>query len=226
MNSRFYNILALTAFSAIPFFTSAQTTPEFFVTWRAGSYVSPSYQGKILPIAGTPIEIGFELIDGGKIADISKNTVNWILNGKKIASGAGLKATTFATNPLALTASPEIKIVVDNYKGSPIQRFLVIPIARPEVVIRSPYPGNVIAPGTNKFDASFYYWNIASPDDIGITWSLNNEKTGGSARNSNLVLTIPDSAAGTSLNLKLSAKNLLNEFEFADDSANLAIIRL
>lgn len=217
--------ISIAAFATATLFAHAQSAPEFFVTWRAMGYVSPSYQGKILPTAGTPIEIGFELVDGGKIADISKSTVNVILNGKKVSSGLGLKTAVVATKPLIMTGGAEIKIVVDKYKGATAETFFTIPLARPEVVIRSPYPGNVVSPGNSSFDALFYYWNVATPDRLTLAWSVNNEKAGGTGAGSGLTVTLPAASAGSALQLGVSAKNLDNEFEFADDSANLAVVK-
>ena len=50
----------------------AQNAPQFMVSWQADSYAPSWYQGKIFPVHGSRIKIGFELTDNGKIIDLSK----------------------------------------------------------------------------------------------------------------------------------------------------------
>ena len=66
--------------------TVTQTTsrPQFMVSWQAQSYAPSWYQGKIFPTKGSRINVVFELVDGGKIADLSKLKVRWYLNDKLV----------------------------------------------------------------------------------------------------------------------------------------------
>ncbi len=50
----------------------AQTTgPQLMVTWKARTYAPPGFDGKIMPTANSAITASVELIDGGKIIDLS-----------------------------------------------------------------------------------------------------------------------------------------------------------
>src|SRR3989344_4866664 len=108
-------------------FAFAQTAPEFMVSWRALNFVPPEYQGKIFPINGTAIEAGFDLIDRGKIADLSKKEIRWFLDGTAIGNGIGKKTASFTVQKTANTVH-NLRIEVADYNGTILRKNLAIPI--------------------------------------------------------------------------------------------------
>ena len=93
-----------------------------------------------MPSAGSNIEISFNLIDGGKIVDLSKTKVRWYINDELTVneeSGLGIKTLKFKA-PQEVVGEIEIKIVVIGYKETEIEKFITIPIEKVEVVIDSP----------------------------------------------------------------------------------------
>src|SRR3989338_8026257 len=99
----------------------AQTAlPQFLVSWQAQSYAPARYQGKIFPTKGTPIVISFELIDNGKIVDLSKTAVRWYINDELVKNednGLGIKSLQFNLPDYA-GQETEIRIAIPDYKGS------------------------------------------------------------------------------------------------------------
>ncbi len=201
------------------------TTPEFFVTWRSGAYVESGYQGKILPVAGAPITLAMNLIDGGKLANLSKTMIRWIKNDKIVQSGIGLQTVTIPTSSLTDRDEIRIKIVVSQYKGADLPHSFVLPVAAPEVVIRATYPGWLVPAGNASFRALFYHWSIAAPEQLLIRWSLQGQTIESSGGSATLAATIPEAAAGSALTLQLTTNNTVNDLESANTLAQLLIIR-
>lgn len=203
----------------------AQTVaaPNFFVTWRSGAYVESAYQGKILPTAGAPLTIAFELIDGGKLANLSKTMIRWIKNDKIVQSGIGLQTVTIPTSPIADRDEIRIKIVVSQYKGADLPHSFVLPVAAPEVVIRAPFVNRFIPTGTQTLRALFYYWNTDRAGTLIANWSLQGERLTTSGGNRAATITLPQSAAGQSLHLTVSATNEADNLELASASQTLTI---
>ena len=83
------------ALFAVSYFASAQTRPQIVISWRAESYAPPAYSGKILPTAGSPITVSFDVIDGGKPANLSGQIIYWYLNSDLIENRNGVQSVTF-----------------------------------------------------------------------------------------------------------------------------------
>ena len=74
---------------------NAQVRPEFLITWRASNYAPSDFAGKILPIPGSALTAALEIIDGGRIADLSQTEIRWSVNNKIGQSGKGIKTFSF-----------------------------------------------------------------------------------------------------------------------------------
>lgn len=217
-------ILTLYATAGIFVASAMAQTPSaisFLPSWRALSYVSPKYHGKILPTPGTRLIVSFEMLDGARIADISKNSVIWLKNGKRFDSGIGKKITSFAVDPLDRNERVDVKILVRAYKGADQDFTFTIPVAAPELVIAAPYPKNIISGGTYQFTPLFYYWNIRSPLELSVEWLARGQGVAGLSGADKLQLSIPAVTLKTLVPLSASAKNPADEFEFAAASLNL-----
>jgi len=206
---------------------SAQVAPEFMVTWKANNYVPSDYQGRILPIDKTIIEIAFEVIDKNKIADLSKTEIFWHINGRFQNSGPGIKNFNFEANKLI--RDQLIEIIIPNYQtmaeGIKLNKTLTIPLAKPDVIINSPYPNNEIAAVQNEFKALPYFFNIVNPPtDLFFNWQANTQKIEGGVENPNLLtLDASNLTSGAEFNVKLFAQNLFEETEFANQLITLRI---
>lgn len=139
--------------------------PEFFITWKASSYVPKGFAGKALPAAGTPIEASVILIDGGKAINLAPYEINWYAGEERIAGGLG------ATNARAIAPatgqdSLELRAHIVKYAGGPQDAFATIPVVKPEIVAVK----KITQPKARGFSIIPYFWNITTPDDLTVTW--------------------------------------------------------
>lgn len=198
---------------AIGYFLTAngQTSLELLVSWKSLSYAPSDYQGKILPAKDSAIILSFDLIDSGRIANISKNEVRWKIGTNVIDSGLGLKNNVFQISKLS-SENLTVSITVLNYNSRNIQKTITIPIADPEVIIKQIE--------NNSFSAKPYFFNVDNINELGFEWSVNGEKPQGypkdpsilTIENINISSEIP---IGLELNLKVSVAKILNQLERA-----------
>lgn len=213
------------------FLVNAQTAPRFLTSWKAQSYVPGWYEGKIFPAPGTPVEARFELVDAGKIADLSKAKVRWYLNGELVRNeenGLGIKSLNFIASQSG-GQDVEIRIAVLDYGdgGGQIDEVIRIPVAKPEVVINSPYPDRLIKVGKNSFRATplFFGAKEISADNFSFEWSVDGKKIEGFfEKQADFVLDVgAQTSAGAKLRLSVLAKNLLKELESANKDIQLEV---
>ncbi|KKR89267.1 MAG: hypothetical protein UU85_C0004G0108 [Candidatus Wolfebacteria bacterium GW2011_GWA2_42_10] len=211
----------LSAFGA-----NAQTAPQFLVSWKAQSYVPSWYQGKIFPTNGSRIDVNFELIDNGKIADISKKVIRWYVNDelmKNEKNGLGIKSFSFnaADYPGKET---EIRIAMPDYWDVPLDKIFIIPIVSPEVVIDAPYPSRRIPADRSSFLAYPFFFNIGNSNSLSFEWFVNDQSAKAGENPSALNLNIDSTAPkGFAIDIKVVVKNLLNEMEFAGKNIKMEI---
>lgn len=207
------------SFALLPFNTMA-AEPQFLISWQAENYAPSWYSGKILPTKDTSVEISFELIDKGKLANLSKTKVRWYVNDELVKNeknGLGIKSLKIIT-PNYSGQETEIRIsVVDYLGGETLDRIIKIPVVGPEVLIDSPYPDKKISAGLSIFQAIPFFFNIKNLNSLSVEWSVNEQKPAGLFFNPWLLnLNIgPETPIGTEIKLSVLVKNILKELEFA-----------
>lgn len=226
MKKNLFTILIFTF--SIWHFAGAQTKPQFLVSWQAQNYAPSWYQGKILPTKGTPINISFELIDNGKIADLSKTTVRWYVNDNLVLNennGLGIKNLKINI-PDYSGGQTEIRIVVLDYlKNGMIDKLIEIPVKGPEAIINAPYADGKIKTGSSVLNLFPFFFNIKDTHSLSVDWSVNGQKPSGSAGNP-YVLNLnvgSETPKDTAINISVSLKSILKDLEFASQSVNLVI---
>ena len=209
-------------------FANAQSSPQFLVSWQTKTYAPSWYQGKIFPTKDTFVEINFELIENGKIADLSKEKVRWYINDDLAANeekrGLGLKSLKFMM-PDYPGRETEIRIEIFHYKGGEvIYKIFKIPSINSEAVIDSPYPNNKISVGLSTFKIYPFFFNAKSLSDLGVEWSAMGQKSDAGGNPWQLNLNIDQKTPkNTEIDISVSVKNLLKELEFASRSVKLFI---
>lgn len=209
-NAHLKNLLIFTVLMAggYTLVASGQSAPELMVTWKAATYVPANYPGKTLPGDGSFIEVALEVIDGGKIADLSQTEVQWLANRDTNASGRGLKYFSFNAN--AFHGNQVVDITLPSYKGARLTEKVVIPIARPEVVISG---------GPDIFRGLLYFFNLTDLVQTKFTWSADGEAVEGIAENPGfLELDTTGLSSGSVINLEVDVQNLLKPLEIASHS--------
>ncbi len=224
--STFLSVILVFSFLFLNF-SFAQSSPQFLVSWQAQNYAPSWYEGKILPINGTQVNINFELIDGGKLADLSKTIVRWYVNDKLIInekSGLGIKNLKINA-PDFNGDNTEIRIALVNYKGGElIDKIVEIPVSGPEAVINAPYPDGKIGIGSSVLGLIPFFFNISDISNFSIDWLVNG-RTPDSSNNPYLFnLNIgSDTPQNTQINISVSVKNILKTLEFTSQSINLIV---
>ncbi len=206
----------------LPIFLLAQAQgTHIILTWRADSFVEPSYTGKALPAPGSRVRVALQLLDGDRSVSVAKNQISWFLDGRLIAKEIGLDSTSFTTGPARAGSNYRIKVFISDFKGTDIQRTIDIPVARPEVSIGLPYRAGELSPGKYKIFSRFYYWNISGPGDLIINWSVYGEKN--QSADPAIELEVPENYRDRAINLSISATNPENEYETANAVVNILV---
>ncbi len=230
-NSKFKILTFYTVILSFTFlflhFASAQSSPQFLVSWQAQSYVPSWYSGKVFPTQGSAVEITFEVLNNGKIVNISGNKVRWYINDKLIKNendGLGIKSLkTYATGYAGFDL--EVRIVIPDYPTGVLDTTIRIPIVRPEVVIEAPYPDNKVSSGSNLFEALPFFFNVKNLSELSFEWTANNKKATETGENPwalNLNVN-PQTPSGTSINILATVKNILKELEFTSKSLQMTV---
>ncbi len=217
--------------------SASAASPQFMVSWQAENYVPSWYQGKIFPTQGSRINVGFELMDNGKIIDLSKNKVRWYVNDKLVKNennGLGIKFYSFIVADYA-GEDAEIKIAVlpcaggcVGYKNNEIlYKIIKIPVVSPEAVIDAPYKERRISVGENRFFAYPFFFNVKNPDNFSFSWLINGREAEAEDKEPGALNLKIDSAVipGDAVNIQLTIKNLLKELEFGSVGTKLTIIK-
>lgn len=159
-------------------FSFAQSSPQFIISWGSKSYVPSWYQGKIFPINNSLIGIGFEIIDGGRIANISSKKIRWYVNDKLVKNekdGLGIKSLELNTSSYN-GANINIRIVILGYDNkNNLNKSIEIPIVGPEVVIDNSNIDSRVDIGVNKFKAHPFFFNNDT-DNFIVDWAINGQK--------------------------------------------------
>ena len=219
-------IILLVTYSLIAnsFQASAQTSAEFLVSWQAKNYTPSEFKGKALPSRGSQVNASFELIQDGKLVNLSKTEVRWFLNKKLEKSGLGLKTISFFI-PRAATGGQFLKISLPAYKGAKLEQSVFIPLAEPEIVIDAPYPDGRITAGNNIFTLLPYFFNnIITPQQLSVRWEANNLPAVAESESPHVLnLDASLGKSGEQIRLTVAAVNSLDDLEFANTTLKLEI---
>ena len=219
-------VFALYILSSISSSAFAQTSIQFLTSWQAQNYAPSWYQGKIFATRGVPIEISFEMLDKGKIIDLSKTIVRWYVNDKLVANednGLGLKTLKIIAPDYA-GHETNIRIAIVNYlSGDTLYKNIAIPIVAPEAVINAPYADRKIGFGQSVFTATPFFFNVKNLDNLSVDWSTAEQNAGGQLSWSLNLNIEPTTPSGSIINLSVAIKNALNELESAAKNIQLQL---
>ena len=187
---------------------NAQALPELMLTWKAANYAPPDYAGKVLPTAGTRVDLALEVIDANRLADISRSNISWSVNGEFQQSGVGLKTFSFNANG---AKGDQLVTASLTYKSRSLDKQIVVPTADPEVAVVG---------GPDIFQALMYFFNLSSATQAKFTWTVNGDAVEGSGSNPDVLTLVGDLPAGTPVAIRVDVQNLLKPLEIATRSVN------
>ncbi|PIR88978.1 MAG: hypothetical protein COU07_03760 [Candidatus Harrisonbacteria bacterium CG10_big_fil_rev_8_21_14_0_10_40_38] len=196
--------------------TKAQTGPELFITWKANSYIPPTYEGKALPIQGSEITLVVGLLDSGRFANLTNNEIRWYDGINLIGKGKG-KVTITTT----AKSDQNIRAEIMNYRGADLNKTINIPTTNPEIYI---FPE--IQPNQIIFKAIPYFFTINNPNELIINWSVNGIKAEGSPKDQTTLITNTSNLINKSQLLTyVVAKNSKNSTESVNKQLKLVILK-
>lgn len=223
-------ILAVSMFSATLVFshkTNAQSaTPQMVVTWQAyGSYIPPKYMGKALPNQESQLTASLTLLStGGKLIDLSGQTIYWYLNNTLIGGGVGKQYIVFpsiGTAPAFLT----LKVELPNYNGNLLLHQIQIPLISPKAVIESPHPSGQLSGNPLILQGTPYFFYTSDPGALSYSWSVNGQSSAAAENPQTLQINLdPSTPSGSSLNVSLTITNP-NDAMSGNDSTNVVYVK-
>jgi len=210
-----FALLVALFFGAQFFSAQAQAQPRLFITWSAESYAPPGFNGKVLPTAGSPITVSFEVIDGGRPANVSGQTTYWYLNNDLIENRPGTKTVRFNA-PARAPSVATVRIELPAYPGGLLIGTARIPVVRPEAVIEAPYPGRVFSGPQIRALGTPYFFNADDPSGLVVAWTVNGQSPPGAERPRELAVNLdPASLLEATVNIVLSITNAARGSESA-----------
>lgn len=176
---------------------------DVITTWNAESLYPSNYEGKALPSNGSKFNVSAEVTNNGKLINSSDIEFKWYFDKKLYESGMGLKNVSFYAKNRK-NSSHSVKLII-NINGQYITKFIEIPVVPREVVIESPFPGNVISPNTSvTFRATPYFFDVSSLSDLDITWKIQNREIK-NEKNNTLFVQFGEPKTNSQENLKISS---------------------
>ncbi len=206
----------------LPFVVLGQTANPLIVTWQANSYFPADYTGKVAATPNSPIIVSVELIQKGKLADITGADIKWYVGNLIIANGVGQKTASFAATQSG-NGYQNIRVSVSVGNAS-FDNSVRIPIVKPSVVITSFLKNQSVKPGDEVvFQALPFFFNVDSIQKLAFFWQINNQSAAGDGNKLTIKVGTPKSDFQNSILVSATAQNSDNPYEFNKGSLNLSI---
>ena len=201
----------------------AQTAAQVLLTWQADNFYPADFGGKAAATTGTPITVSAEVIQNGKLADLSKATFIWYVDEKLQSRGENLKETTFNVSKL-VGDSYFVRVNIQSSEGGVFENSIRIPVSKPLVVLESPYPNQLVKSGEKaEVTAVPYFFNISNFQGLDFFWRIDNGPTQESGNDNQLILNTGNAAAGQIIQITGTARNANNVIETATSRTRLII---
>ncbi len=200
--------------------STAHADTQAIMSWKATNYVPSWYKGRVMPGYGSRVTVGLDVLENGKIADISKKTIRWYMNDNLVqneTNGLGLQSYTFRNS--SLSQDPiTVRVSILDYNGQPLDQLVRIPVVSPEVVIDAPYYDRRIEKGSSIFSALPFFFNIANPSQLRLAWNINGADMSGDKTDPNkLTFVMPAGVdSGTEFAVKATADSLNDIYSSAE----------
>ena len=217
-------VLFIIALVGLPAASFAQTTPaaapQILLTWKSSSYAPADFGGKIMPTSNSLITASAELIDNGKIADVSKQNVYWYQDNNFIDGGIGKQRISFSA-PGVFGGSISLRVEFPNYSKGGQLKTVDVRIVKPEAVIESSLPSGKFSSSPLKLTAIPYFFNTDSPAHLNFAWNINGQSPTGAENPQILNVKFgQDMQTQSTMAISLSVQNTDKRYEFEAASTN------
>jgi hypothetical protein len=214
--------------AALAFTAGAQTgadEPHLLITWRPQVYVPPGYTGRALPTANSRVTASVALIDNGRIADLSGETIYWYVNDKFVEGGANRQTVDFRV-PDRMNTLVDLRVNVQSYKGG-VLKTVEIPVFSPAVVIDAPFPRRQTPNGRFSVRAVPYFFNLKTTALLAVRWKVNGEDRVSESDPFLLTLESGDvMRESLPTTIGVTVRNPVSLFEASGDEINLNFVSL
>ena len=226
----FLGLFSLAA-ATLPLHSFGQGTtesPVILLTWQAGSYVPTNYQGKALAGPSSIISASVEIIDQGKVADLSRSPIRWYLDGSLVGSGVGKKTVNVRAPSLPLQGT-QLMVQIPGYKGELLFKTVVIFVSSPIAAIEAPYVGGDFGSRSVSVRGVPYFFNVSDMSTLIFNWTVNGQSAPtatSTEEKTQLVVNInPDAAIGSTLDIGLVIRDPKLELFYASKNVTLNLSR-
>lgn len=208
-----------------PIFSRVQAAgPQGVITWKARTFVPSEYQGKTLPGSNTPVLASFEILDGGKLVNISGYKIYWYMNDHLIDRGVGLQTVTLRTPQVVGGGTITLRAQISDYPGGIFSKSVDIPLVSPSVVLESPYAGNRFTGQSAQLKALPYFFTVTDISFLSFSWKVNGGPVQTIENPQYLTVNInPGAAAGSLLDVAATVTNPAGYFESVTASKSLTL---
>ncbi len=185
---------------------------QFLIDWKADSVIPKSYQGKALPGPSTKVTISFNILEKGKLVDVSNQKIFWYLDDNLVKNGIGAQSFSFYTFIRGGTFH-KVRIMIDNYnnRNEIAIQTVRIPVVFPKVVLEAPFPNHVFSTQKIRIPAKLFYFNKGDVPLIRLSWEVNQNQT-----------SAPELKDQLFLDLNLEGARRTQEFNIAVEARNLS----
>lgn len=177
-----------------------------------------------MPKQGSEIVASLEIVENGKIANLSKQTIYWYLDNNFIKGGQGIQDILFTASKPA-GGSHNLRIQLPDFKGNPLIKTLDVPIVRPEVVIEAPYPYKKISGSKINLLGKPYFFNAQNQSIFNFNWTVNDRVPDRVGSPQNLEINLESSGGGGVLNISLDIQNQERTLESAFKTISLVFTK-
>jgi hypothetical protein len=219
----FILVAILMSLAATPGPTHAQgTQPKLMVTWRSSNYAPLDFKGRVLPIKGSFLEAGVEVLDRGIPADLSLQKIYWYLNGNLIAGGDDIRIVRFVAEQVGAL---DLRVQIPNYKTQTLVKTITIPVGAPEAVIVASSIDGKISKRSTEMRAVPFFFNVVNPKNLNFSWRVNNQSPEGEENPDTLNVNIPkETPQDFKLNVELIIANPERITEVASEIVSFIVV--
>jgi len=210
---------------AIP--VKAAAEPDILITWKPLVYTPPGFEGRILPVANARIVASVTVVDNGRVADLSGQTIYWYLNDEFIEGTANKRTVEFRA-PAEPNSRMDLRVEIPTYGNSGgILKTVEIPLLQPVVVIDAPFQKKMVSGESFQVHALPYFFNVSRLSYLKFSWSADGKSATNDDPTRLVVHIVPGTSSGYQTQLSLSALNPFGQdtFEGADDSTVLTFVQ-
>lgn len=210
--SAVFGLILLGIFFGMHLSSAQESAPQVLLTWKADTYVPPGFPGKAMPTTNSLVRVSVEILENGKFADLSRQTIRWYLNATEnfFDSGEGKQSVIVGSSPFPKDPTV-VRVNIPNYGSREINKSITIPNVQPEAVIRFPNPTRDFFSSHIQLKAAPYFFHTKDPANLNFNWKVNNkpkEELTASADVFNIDV-LPDTPSGYNVKIDLNILNPL-----------------